>query len=327
MQSILLHPNENIAPVAEILQSGGLVVFPTETVYGLGANALNEEAVKKIFTAKGRPQDNPLIVHIADLEAIKSVVDEIPEKAVRLFERFSPGPLTLVLKKSKDLPSVVTAGLESVAVRIPAHPRALEFLSAVNLPVAAPSANRSGRPSPTTFEMAVSEMKGRADAIIDGGDCRLGLESTVLKVDEKGLTLLRPGSISREEISDFSGERVWTRGENSKKIESPGMKYRHYRPKAEVFFTEKFDVMQIAKRFENKKMGVLCLSPAPPVFILPDLVEVLSFESVEDYAASLYKSFFDFDQKGADIILAQSVPETGLGLALMNRIKKAGTPL
>lgn len=191
---------------AEILRKGGLVAFPTETVYGLGANALNEDAVKNIFKAKGRPSDNPLIVHIADYDALNELVTEIPEKAKVLMDKFWPGPLTLVFKKSEKVPETVSGGLDTVAIRMPKKPVALELIKLSGVPVAAPSANTSGKPSPTKAQYVVDDMSGKIDAIIDGGNCEVGLESTVLDITGDVPKLLRPGGVTFEQLTEVLGE-------------------------------------------------------------------------------------------------------------------------
>jgi L-threonylcarbamoyladenylate synthase len=309
---------------AEIIQSGGLVVFPTETVYGLGADALNAGAVRSIFTAKGRPSDNPLIVHIDKLDRLDTIAADVPEEAYRLFGSFSPGPLTIILPKRPALPSIVTAGLETVAVRIPSHPAALKLLELSGMPIAAPSANRSGRPSPTGFEMALAEMAGRADAVIDGGDCDIGLESTVVRLAGYNIEILRPGSITEEMIKDalkgFKNIRIIQGShENQAVPSSPGMKYAHYKPKAEVYLSEDMDFSKIKKMFPEQKTGILCLNNNG----IPDDAAVKKFKSLSEYAKNLYRSFAEFDAMGVTVIIAQAVPEKGIGVAIMNRLNKA----
>lgn len=221
---------EKIDYAASLIARGEIVAFPTETVYGLGANALNEEAIKKIFQAKGRPQDNPLIVHVADIDSIKKIAIDIPVVAFSLWEAFSPGPLTLVLKKNKIIPNIVTAGYDTVAIRIPKNSMALELIKRSKLPIAAPSANISGRVSPTTAKHVFDDLSGRIPMILDGGKCFVGIESTVLDLTKETPIILRPGFISAEMISHIVGSVVNQKGEVIK-AESPGMKYSHYMPK------------------------------------------------------------------------------------------------
>lgn len=308
---------------AEIIQSGGLVVFPTETVYGLGANALDAGAVGRIFTAKGRPSDNPLIVHVSGIDQILKAASSLPTAAKLLFEAFSPGPLTIVLPKNEQLPDIVTACLPNVAVRIPSHPAALALLKASGLPIAAPSANRSGRPSPTTFGMALEEMNGRADAIIDGGDCQIGLESTVITIIHNEVRILRPGAVTDQMIVKVLG-RPFTISHakaNDSKPQSPGMKYTHYKPKAEVLLCKNLQSAVLDIRFASKSIGIIALKNHAPQ--IQGTLSVKEFATENDYAKGLYKAFFELDQIGCEIVLAESLEEQGIGKAIMNRLLKA----
>ena len=306
---------------ASILTSGGLVVFPTETVYGLGANAFDASAVESIFRAKGRPSDNPLIVHIDSVERLPEVAVDPSETALRLFEQFSPGPISIVLKRSPKIPAIVSAGLDTVAVRIPAHPVCRKLLETVGVPIAAPSANLSGKPSPTSFEMAYRDMNGRADAILDGGNSRHGLESTVIRVAANAIELLRPGSVTAEMISDFIGLPVRMAGNVGNSVApAPGMKYPHYKPEAEVILVDRIDPAMLAQRFENKKIGILTMQSFTSI---DASMHIRTFVTLEDYARELYRSLVELDAWGADIAVAETVPETGLGAAIMNRLKKA----
>jgi len=312
---------EKFLKSVEILKNGGIVVFPTETVYGLGANAFNESAVNRIFQAKGRPSDNPLIVHIYSQEFLPLVVKEVNLLAIKLFEIFSPGPLTVVLPKVEKIPFVVTAGLETVAVRIPSHPVAREILKLCNFPVAAPSANKSGRPSPTTFEMAVREMNGRVDAIINGGMCEIGLESTVVKIEGDRVKILRPGFISKEMIEDaLGGIEVVFSESGGEKVESPGVKYTHYKPKAKVVMCEPFRIESSIIKNSDKKIGVIVFKSSP---LVKGDIKIVRVSSLEDYAKSLYKIFYECDRENVKLIIAEKVEEKGLGKAIMNRLKKA----
>ena len=257
----ILSDEKKLIKAAVTIQKGGLVVFPTETVYGLGADALNDRAVKSIFAAKGRPPDNPLIVHIAGVEDIETIA-EIDIIALKLFRVFSPGPLTIIMKKKKLVPDIVTAGLDTVAVRIPSHPVARKIISACGRPVAAPSANISGRPSPTNFSMAFSEMNGKVDVIIDGGDCNIGIESTVISINGKTVNILRPGVITGEMIKKALSGKITVRTvyNNSEQSapSSPGLKYSHYKPNADVYIVDDWE--KAIKFAGSVQAGVLSLS-------------------------------------------------------------------
>jgi len=315
---------KDLEDIALCIRNGGIVVFPTETVYGLGANVFDSRAIEKIFRAKGRPSDNPLIVHVYNLAQLELVAKDVPEVAIKLFKKFSPGPLTIVLPKKDTVPSIVTAGLPTIAVRIPSHPVARAILKEVKLPIAAPSANISGRPSPTTFEMAKREMENRVDFIIDGGDCKFGLESTVVQIKESEVIILRPGAITKEMlqsvllhphyiVKQFDEVKV------SKPL-SPGQKHAHYKPFAEVYIVDKIDIEKIKKLFGNKKIGILTIDSRS---LVPENVILKSFKNLSDYAKNLYRAFVEMDSSGVEVILVQSVPEKGIGRAIMNRLLKA----
>ncbi len=327
---------------AEILRQGGLVAFPTETVYGLGANGLESNAVKKIYQAKGRPSDNPLILHIVDINELDKLVNEIPKKALKLMEKFWPGPLTLVFKKQSHIPDQVTGGLETVAVRMPSHPIARALIAAAKVPVAAPSANLSGRPSPTLAEHVITDLKGRVEMIIDGGPCQMGIESTVLDCSEDEPILLRPGSISLEDLQEVIGEVRMDVGVDAQKMDpdkefqpkSPGMKYRHYSPKAEMMIIEGEAFKAREKLLElinnsNQKLGVLATQEMADnlkeVFNSSSVVVKIlgSRDNVHQMAARLFKLLREFDEDEVDLILAEGLPLQGLGLAVMNRLSKA----
>ena len=255
---------DEVEKAAQIIKNGGLVAMPTETVYGLAADALNGNAVANIFKAKGRPMDNPLIVHISDISQITGLVREFPENARRLAEKFWPGPLTIILPKSDNIPDEVSAGLDTVAVRFPSHPVAKALIGA-SCPLAAPSANLSGSPSPTTLRHVIDDMNGRIDAIIDGGDCAVGVESTVITLAEVKPRILRPGGITAEQIRSVIGETdidaaVTAPLADGQKASSPGMKYKHYSPKAEVILLDGSDddfAEYILNEYDDKT-AVLC---------------------------------------------------------------------
>ncbi|MGH9838736.1 MAG: L-threonylcarbamoyladenylate synthase [Blastocatellia bacterium] len=300
---------------ARYIQHGETVAFPTETVYGLGANAFNEEAIRQIFTAKGRPSDNPLIVHIAQLHQIEQIVKEIPPIAATLIEKFFPGPLTVILPKSGAVPSVVTAGLETVGVRMPKHPIAIQFLRACGVPVAAPSANLSGRPSPTTWQAVRADLDGRIGCLLKGDPAKIGLESTVVDCTGQRPMILRAGGISLEQLRKVAPEVELADRVEGFFPKSPGLKYRHYSPRARI---------------------VVCVYPQYTVAV--DDAAYIGLEApphsrafrrmricgnVEEYAQSLFQFFRECDEEGVETIYCHSVSREGLGLALMDRINRA----
>ncbi len=312
---------------AAALASGGLVAFPTETVYGLGASALDAGAVADIFRAKGRPQDNPLIVHISNKEMLLKVVKAVPAAAEKLMETFWPGPLTVILEKSDNISKTVTAGLSTVGVRMPAHPAALALIEKSGVPVAAPSANLSGSPSTTRAEHVIQDLSGRVDYIIDGGPCRVGLESTVLDLTGKTPQILRPGGVSLEALQEILGEVDYEPAlkDSSKIPKSPGMKYRHYAPKADLYlveagYEEKLISLLASCRKQGQKAGVLC---AGGHHYDADFVKVCGADA-ETYAHELFDALRQMDDLGAEVIFAE-LPKTSGGIvpALLNRMLKA----
>ncbi len=316
---ILSGNKEDIKKAAIALRNGKLVAFPTETVYGLGANALDQKAVAKIFKAKGRPQDNPLIAHIGAKEDLDALVLKVPKKAKILIDAFWPGPLTIVLQKSGIVPEIITAGLPSVAVRMPSLDIALDLIKKAGVPIAAPSANTSGRPSPTSAKHVIEDLRGRIDYIIDGGRTRIGVESTVIDLTVDPPVLLRPGGITKEEIEKKIGQvRISRHGSVAK---SPGMKYRHYSPRAEVILTK--DIQKSADNYMNKgyKVGIMATDKTP---YSADRIRYIG-KSNEQIAKNLFEAFRDLDKYKVDIILIKGVNDNGLGLAIMNRLKKAST--
>ncbi len=298
----------------KLLKDGGTVVFPTETVYGLGANGLDANAVKKIFIAKGRPSDNPLILHIATRAWLDKLIVEPPQILTALIKDFWPGPLTLVLKKSALVPDIVTAGLDTVAVRMPSHAIARAIIEAADLPIAAPSANLSGSPSPTKAAHVIADMMGRVDMIIDGGDVVHGLESTVLDISSDTPVLLRPGAVTYEQLVARCGEvrldPTLLAHSTLTKPRAPGMKYRHYAPRADVFVValERTDA-QVAARIEKLK------SEGNKILYID--------YSAEQLANQLFAIFRNADADGYDIVLVRAVPTDQIGLAVMNRLLKA----
>ena len=323
----LTEKREDLAIAGEILRSGGTVIFPTETVYGLGANALDASAVRKIFAAKGRPSDNPLIVHIAELSMLPQLVREIPESAQKLIDAFWPGPLTLIFRKSDAIPTVVTGGMDTVAVRMPSQPAAKELLLTAGVPVAAPSANRSGLPSPTAFSHVKADMDGRVDAIIDGGDCRVGVESTVLDVSGTAPVLYRPGGITKEQIEELIGPiQVVTELKEGESPKSPGLKYKHYAPHAPVQILH--GDLEQAKQYvkeccDRERVGVLvfdefpCLDPRAIAFSLG------SRNAPDAAAHRLFAGLRGLDDEGVSLILAPEIPELGVWSAVRNRLYRA----
>lgn len=316
-----------IKVAARLILEGKLVAFPTETVYGLGADALNEEAVKRIFEAKGRPADNPLIVHIADFNDLKKLARDIPKEAKLLAERFWPGPLTIVLPKKDEVPLVTTGGLDTVAVRMPAHEIALALIRA-STPVAAPSANISGKPSPTLAEHVVDDFYGRIEAIIDGGPTKVGVESTVIDLSSERPTLLRPGGLPLEEIEAVIGPveiHPAVKGKNADLARAPGMKYKHYSPNAQVIVVEgpkemvREKIRELVREYRSKgyRVGVM----ATEEFEADEFYHL--GRTVEDVAKNLFKALRELDRRGVDVIIAEGVEERGLGLAVMNRLRKA----
>jgi len=313
-----------------IIASGGLVAFPTETVYGLGADAFNDEAVKSIYTAKGRPSDNPLIVHFARVEDIYRAVREVPKKAKELFEKFTPGPLTVILKKSDNVSKTVTAGLDTVAVRIPSDNIARALISAAGVPIAAPSANLSGKPSPTTPRHVIEDMSGRIDAIIEGDDCDVGVESTIIDMSCEPPVILRPGGITleqiREIIPDVTVDRhVLEAISIDDKPKCPGMKYKHYAPEADVTVVEgkinsvREKIKEMIIKNADKKVGVLCYDDAQ---YDADCV-ILSGKDNKAYAKNLFKKLREFDERGIEVVFAEFVYDEGYGLAVKNRLYKS----
>lgn len=314
-------PPSQLDIAAEILKNGGLVAFPTETVYGLGANALNENAVKNIFKAKGRPSDNPLIVHIADYKMLDMLVAETPPKAKLLMDKFWPGPLTIIMNKTKNVPDVVSGGLSTVAVRMPENEIALELLNKACVPVAAPSANTSGKPSPTLAQHVIDDMMDKIEAIVDGGSCRVGLESTVIDLTGDIPALLRPGGVTYEQLTEVLGEVEQkfncTDGEQPR---SPGMKYKHYAPKAKVIVVrndfENF-INECLKEYE--KIGIICYND----ITYNQNCIVKKSANIEEYASKLFSSLREFDDEGIELILAEDVDDTGINLATKNRLYRA----
>ena len=326
METKLLTTSENhITCAGEILRQGGVVAIPTETVYGLAANAFDETAVSKIFKAKGRPQDNPLIVHICDTAMLKDIVSEIPETAKKLMDAFWPGPLTIILPKSKKIPFCVSAGLETVAVRFPSHKGAQAIIKSAGVPLAAPSANLSGSPSPTSFAHVKNDMLSRVDAIVDGGECEEGVESTVISLVNKA-RLLRPGSVTVEQIESVIGKieidsAVLNKLADEKKAASPGMKYRHYAPKAKVVLVE--GEKEAYREFVLSQKGAvaLCFEEDLP---LENAVCYGSLKNEKTLAHNLFECLRELDDENLTVY-AHSPKKSGVSLAVYNRLIRAAS--
>lgn len=318
------------------MREGKLVAFPTETVYGLGANALDPQAVKRIYEAKGRPSDNPLIVHIAKASQLNTLVKEIPAPAEALIKTFWPGPLTLVLEKSELVPDIITAGLDTVAVRMPDNPVALRLIEEAGVPVAAPSANLSGRPSPTTYQHVLEDLNGRIEYIINGGPCKIGVESTVLDCTAEKPVILRPGGVTREMMEQIIGQvetDAVLEPEAGARPRSPGMKYRHYSPRAQMIIfegkpdeiIEKINSLASDNRAEGLRTGVLSSMENKDRYKAEVVVNIGSLNRPEEVASKLYDALRRFDEEKVDIIYSESFSEEGLGRAIMNRLKKASS--
>lgn len=325
----------SIEKAGEILKKGGLVAFPTETVYGLGANALDEKAAAKIYAAKGRPSDNPLIVHIARMEDLPAVASEIPEKAKLLAEHFWPGPLTMIFKKTEKVPYGTTGGLDTVAVRMPVHPVALQVIAAGGGFIAAPSANTSGKPSPTTAAHVAADMDGRIDMVLDGGAAGIGLESTIVDMSEETPVILRPGYINQAMLEQVIGEVRMDQAliqENSKvRPKAPGMKYKHYAPKADLKIvegTQEAVVAEINRRIceqaaKGEKTGVIATEETKDLY-KGGLVKSIGRRSDEEaIARHLYSVLREFDESEVTQIYSEAFDTPNMGQAIMNRLVKA----
>ncbi|MFW6269374.1 MAG: L-threonylcarbamoyladenylate synthase [Bacillota bacterium] len=332
-----LQQNEIIKKGAQLLQQGEIVAFPTETVYGLGADAGSARAVQKIFKVKGRPQDNPLIVHIGDKKMLKYITREnIPGSARKLMDAFWPGPLTLIFSRNDIISTRTTAGLNTVAVRMPAHPVALALIKLSQLPVAAPSANSSGYPSPTRAEHVYDDLNTKIPLIIDGGACEVGVESTVIKLEKNKPVILRPGGITREQISRILNQEVVNDNqvEKDRTPASPGMKYRHYSPATPLkIITGKITENKIRDISKQAKNIILVVTEETKNHLkqnekgqlLPrlDIVTMGSLNDLKQIAHNIFSIIRELDKKEFDLIIVEAVPENGLGEAIMNRLYKA----
>ncbi|MED1438902.1 L-threonylcarbamoyladenylate synthase [Aeribacillus composti] len=320
-----------IVQAAELLKKNELVAFPTETVYGLGANAKSDEAVAKIYSAKGRPSDNPLIIHIAKKEQLTEIVDSYPDWIEPLIERFWPGPLTLVLPKKEGLSNLATAGLSTVAVRMPDHPAALALIEAANLPIAAPSANLSGKPSPTSAKHVMDDLEGRIPGIVDAGPTGLGVESTVLDCTEDIPVILRPGSVTKQQLEEVIGSvRIDAAVLNQEELpKAPGMKYTHYAPDAPLTIVDgskEFIEQLIQKEKEKeKKVGVLTTEENSRFYSADKIVVCGKRSDLRTVASALYDSLRKFNEEQLDVLFSEAFPAEGVGQAIMNRLLKAAS--
>lgn len=313
-----------------LLQAGGLVAFPTETVYGLGADALNEEAARKIYAAKGRPSDNPLIVHIAEPKALERIVEKVPKEAEALAEAFWPGPLTMILPKKDCVPQGTTGGLSTVAVRMPSDEIARELIRQGGGYIAAPSANISGRPSPTTAQHVYEDMNGRIPLILDGGPVRIGLESTIVDLTEGCPVILRPGYITLSMIREVAKEAEMDRGltadDSNIRPKAPGMKYRHYAPKAELCSVEgpmERVISYINRNSAGSRTGIICTEETKGRYVNGDVKCIGSRKDEVSIASHLFAILREFDADGVERIYSESFDTPGLGQAIMNRLLKA----
>ncbi len=324
-----------ILEAARLIRDGEVVAFPTETVYGLGANALDASAVHKIFEAKGRPSDNPLIVHISKRRDVDRLVRELPPAASTLMERFWPGPLTMIFRKSHLIPDAVTAGLDTVAIRMPRHPVALKFIECSGVPIAAPSANRSGHTSPTMAQHVLYDLDGRIPLILDGGRCEVGLESTVLDMTAEVPTILRPGGITYEMLKEILGEVRVDAGTlkpiEGRPVKSPGMKYTHYAPHAQVLVVRgELDKMvarinAMAEEYAKggMKVGILATQETKDYYKEGKVLVLGSRTQLAVMASNLFWALRQFDDMGVDIVLAEWIETRNEGLAIMNRMLRA----
>lgn len=338
-----VNPDEAaLVAAAEVIKRGGLVAFPTETVYGLGADTYNREAVRRIFEAKNRPMDNPLIVHICGLEWLEVVARKVPEEAYRIAERLWPGPVTFVLWKSDDVPGEVTAGLPKIAIRFPSHPVAMGLIERSGVPIAAPSANLAGRPSPTTAQHVIQDLYGRIELILDGGETLFGVESTIIDLTGEAPKLLRPGPIPVEDLERVLKMRIkipdYARGLSEAKVaESPGIKYRHYAPETPLKLIEaqEYDdldfysakVLEIAEEHRLRGLRVVILASRETGHKYAEsgfrVIELGSRKNLYEVAKNLFNSLRAIDMLSADLAIAEGFEEKGLGLTIMNRLRKA----
>jgi L-threonylcarbamoyladenylate synthase len=323
------HPQEEILrQAATIIRNGGLVAFPTETVYGLGADAMNEAAVQRIFQAKGRPADNPLIVHVSSRHLLDRVAREVSDKAEALMEKFWPGPLTLVLRRSEEVAPTVSAGLATVAARMPNHKIALALIDRADTPIAAPSANLSSRPSPTSASHVWEDLHGRIAMILDGGQTSIGIESTVLDVTQEVPLILRPGWVTREMLRETIGEVRQAISQDDLK-RSPGTRYRHYSPRARVVLLETPSSELIhricTELLKSERVGLISKTPV----LIDDsrFAAILLADNAKDYARRMYAALRELDEKNLEVIVVEGIPDAGEGAAVMDRLRRAASTI
>jgi L-threonylcarbamoyladenylate synthase len=325
---VLLADEVAVTKAAQVIRAGGLVAFPTETVYGLGADGLNERAARRIFAAKERPHDDPLIVHIAHLQELSQLARSVPELAWDLAKRFWPGPLTLVLERAARVPKVTTGGLETVAVRAPAHTVAQKLILASGCPIAAPSANRFGRPSPTRAEHVLEDLDGRVEIVLDGGPTLVGLESTVLDMTQNPPMVLRPGGITLEELQAVLGDvRTLEPTDRKAAQRSPGTRSRHYAPRAKLLLTEPGQAEALAQSFLDQGERVGLLLQRRPTLADSRLHVQQMPTDLKSYAQRLFAALRELDAQRVDLIIVESVEERELGRAIMDRLRRAGSLL
>ena len=334
MTEILKPTRENIERSAKLILNDEIVAIPTETVYGLGANGLSDIAVSKIFKAKNRPQDNPLILHISDYDMMENLVYELSDEIKEFLNHFWPGPLTVVMKKKEIIPDAVSCGLDTVAIRMPNNEIARSFIKQCGVPIAAPSANISGKPSPTTAEDVFTDMNGKISVILDGGLCNIGIESTVLDLTKKPYTILRPGFYTKEDFLKYEDEILIDDAIVTENIipKSPGQKYKHYAPKAKVLVISAKDrkkssmeIEKIIKENKDLKIGIFKFDET---FLNVESENILSLGSVFDLkemSKILFKGLREFDEKNVDLIVVEGCDEKGLGFSIMNRLKKSAS--
>ncbi|MCW3977916.1 MAG: L-threonylcarbamoyladenylate synthase [Candidatus Bathyarchaeota archaeon] len=330
---------DKIQMAASVIRKGGTVAFPTETVYGLGADALNAEAVKKLFEAKRRPADNPIIVHVANKEYAYQLARDVPKIAERLMAKFWPGPLTLVLKRSRQVPDITVVGLDTIAIRMPKNEVALALLRESGTPIAAPSANLAGKPSPTTAQHVIEDLAGRIDIVLDAGPTRIGVESTVINMNSSPPEILRPGGTPYERLRDALGKvklhrlaRAEKKG-GLAKVVSPGMKHKHYAPEAEMIVVEgKLDnvirkIQELAKiqAKKGKRIGILATDESVSSYDADVVKSLGGRNNLTLIAKNLFGLLRQFDKEKVDVIIAEGTSLDGLGLAVMNRLRKASS--
>ena len=318
---------------ANVIKQGGLVLFPTETVYGIGANGLDEKAVKKIFEAKGRAQDNPLILHVSNLDMVKDICKDITELEYKLMDAFWPGPFTIILKKNDIVPNIVTGGLNTVAVRMPANKVASSLISYANIPIAAPSANISGRPSGTCLEDILDELGPKMDCIIDGGNCEVGIESTVVKVENNSVRILRPGKITKEQIENIVNsvildEHIFEDLKPNDKVLSPGMKYKHYAPNTRciLVYSDNNDNMinkinELSNKYAN--VTVVCCEENRMQYGCSNVLTYGNKNNFEQIAKNIFTILRKVDNMNADVVFIEGIEKSGIGIAIMNRLIRA----